>query len=401
MLRMRRCWGGRLLKSFKRAGNPQVALVGHPSAPIGMGEHVRSVYRALIEAGEIPAIVDIYGPAPDADQQLMNGYRPAISPNLADRLNIFCINGDEVEPAFGVLSQRNLKASGSKNIIYPAWELSSYPREWAEILNRFDEVWAPSTFIEESIRKSVNIPVIHMPLACEIDKRALLSRKHFGIRESAYCFFSSFDFLSYIERKNPYAALDAFLQFVSERPDADADLVVKVNNSAAKPERMDAFLDYVGDFKDRITIIDRTLTDLEMKALMGHIDCYLSLHRSEGFGRGISEAMVLGKPVLATGYSGNMDFCSEDTAFIVPYSMIAVQPGEYPHWQGQQWADPDTEAAAGIMVQLVDNPRIGIEKGRQAKALMAAEFSFLARGLAYAERIRAMLQAGEAKARAA
>jgi len=402
MLRMRHCWGGRLLKSFKRAtAKPHIAIVGHPSAPIGMGEHVRSVYRALVEAGESPAIVDIYGPAPDADQQLMSEYRTAITPNLSDGLNIFCINGDEVESAFGVLSQRNLKASGAKNVIYPAWELSIYPREWAEILNQFDEVWAPSKFIEESIRKSVNVPVVHMPLACEIGKRALLSRKYFGIRESAYCFFFSFDFLSYIERKNPYAALDAFMQLVNERPNADANLVVKVNNSSAKPERMEAFLAYVGDFKDRVTIIDDTLADLEMKALMGHIDCYLSLHRSEGFGRGMSEAMVLAKPVLATGYSGNMDFCNEETAFIVPYNMIPVQPGEYPHWQDQQWADADSGAAADIMVQLVDDPQLGIEKGRQAKTLMAAEFSFLARGLAYADRIREILHGSDTKARAA
>jgi glycosyltransferase involved in cell wall biosynthesis len=313
----------KLFRSPNRA-DARIALVGHPSAPIGMGEHVRSVYKAFVEAGEIPSIVDIYGPTEEADQQLISTYRHALSDNLSDSLNIFCINGDEVELAFSVLAERNLLKDGSRNVIYPAWELENYPDEWAAILDRFDEVWAPSLFIAQSIEKSVNVPVIHMPLACEIGKRALLSRRSFGIRESAYCFFSSFDFRSYIERKNPFAALESFALMLDKYPKADANLVVKVNNSKAKPERMKQFLEYLDPFKDRVTLLDQTFSDLEMKSLMGHIDCYVSLHRSEGFGRGMSEAMALAKPVLATAYSGNMDFCNEETAYLVPYNLISV-----------------------------------------------------------------------------
>jgi glycosyltransferase involved in cell wall biosynthesis len=112
----------------------------------------------------------------------------------------------------------------------------------------------------------------------------------------------------------------------------------------------------------------------------------VSLHRSEGFGRGISEAMTLGKPTLATAYSGNLDFCNDDTCFLVTCEMVPVGPGEYPHWQNQVWAAADTTEAAQAMVALIDDPALGWRKGSAARNNMKVHFSFLARGLAYARR---------------
>jgi glycosyltransferase involved in cell wall biosynthesis len=368
-----------------------IHVVGHPSAPIGMGEHSRSVYRALHEAGEDCRLVDIYGPAAGADQQLIATYSQDLSSTLGDCVNIFCINGDEVNQAFSVLKDRNLHVPGSKNVIYPAWELERYPDEWAKIIDCFDEVWAPSLFIAQCLEKSVSIPVVHMPLACEIGTRALVSRRYFGIPESSYSFFFAFDFLSYVERKNPYAVLDAFQKLVNARPNADVNLVIKINNSMARLDQWALFSNHIEAYRDRVTIIDRTLSDLEMKALLWNIDCFVSLHRSEGFGRGMSEAMVLGKPVIATAYSGNMDFCRRETAFLVPYELTDVRPGEYPYWQGQKWADANTDAAAQTMIGLADTPDTGVKMGMAARAVMAAEFSFLARGLDYAAQAQRLL----------
>lgn len=365
---------------------PQVHVVGHPSAPIGMGEHVRSVYKALREAGAEPKIVDIYGPGEVRDQWLINSYAPDLSSMLGDDINVFCINGDEVNQAFSVLKDRNLHAPGARNIIYPNWELSIYPAEWGRILDNFDEVWAPSGFIGDCLVGATSAPMVHLPQACEIDARSLLSRRHFGIPESAYTFFFAFDFLSYLERKNPFAVLEAFAQAVEMRPNADMRLVLKLNNAERKPEDFARFQEAYSDFRDRVVLLKGNLTDYEMKALMWLSDCFVSLHRSEGWGRGMSEAMVLGKPVIATGYSGNMDFCTEDTSLLVSYEMVPVRAGEYPHWQGQEWAEADTDGAARHMVNLVDDPDLGPSIGRRARAHMMANFSFLERGLAYARR---------------
>jgi glycosyltransferase involved in cell wall biosynthesis len=351
-----------------------------------MGEHARSVFKALREAGEQAMLVDIYGAAADVDRQLLDSYADFTTPWLGDGINVFCINGDEVEQAFEVLAKRNLKRTGSYNIIYPAWELADYPDEWIQYLEQFDEIWAPSRFIASAIQPKTNVPVVHMPLACEVGLRGLYSRRHFGIPESSYCFFFSFDFLSYVERKNPQAALEAFEQACDARPHADARLVLKLNNVERKPKAYERFKKSFGEYKDRIVLIEGTLSDLEMKALMWTIDCFISLHRSEGFGRGLSEAMALGKPVIATAYSGNLDFCNDDTALLVPYELVPVGPGEYPFWEDQKWADPDVEAASSAIVHLIDNPALGDRIGRKARAYMAANFSFLARGLAYTSR---------------
>jgi glycosyltransferase involved in cell wall biosynthesis len=376
-----------LPKSYPAQG-PNVHIVGHPTAPIGMGEHARSVFNAFRQATDCVFLVDIYGPAADADPGLVSAYSEWVSPWLGDEINIFCINGDEVRQAFEVLEKRNLKSEGSYNIIYPAWELAEYPDEWIHYLERFDEVWAPSRFIADAIEPKVKIPVVHMPLACEVGIRGHYSRRYFKIPESSYCFFFSFDFLSYVERKNPRAVLESFRLALDQRPDADVRLVLKLNNADLKPEKYQQFAKIFEEYRDRVVLIQGTLTDFEMKALMWNIDCYVSLHRSEGFGRGLSEAMVLAKPVIATAYSGNLDFCNKETAFLIDYDLVPVAPGEYPSWEGQKWASPHVDAAASAMVRLIDDPQAGERVGRNARAHLAANFSFLSRGLAYAHRAR-------------
>lgn len=370
---------------YARRRDLRVRVVGHPFAPIGMGEHVRSAWRSLHEVGVEARIVDVYGPQGQPDPELIAQCSSAITPLLGDGVNIYCINGDEIEQALSVLP--NPMTPGSKNIIYPLWELERYPEEWAKQLMRFDEVWAPSAFIRDSIAKAVSIPVVHMPLASEVKRRALRSRRHFGIRESAYAFFFSFDFLSYVERKNPFALIEAFSALIKERPYGDVALVIKTNNADRRPEMKERFDAAITPIRDRVTVINGTLPDPEIKSLLWITDCFVSLHRSEGYGYGMSEAMALGKPVIATAYSGNMDFCSEETAFLVPYSMIPVRPGEYPHWRMQHWADADVEVATRYMRELIDDPKKGRDKGARARLRIMTDFSYLAVGLRYQRRI--------------
>lgn len=375
---------------YSRQRDVRVRVVGHPHAPIGMGEHLRSVWRSMDEVGLGARIVDIYGPHGAPDPEIVAQFDAAITPLLGDGVNVYCINGDEIEQVLRVLP--NPMTEGSKNVIYPAWELERYPEEWAKELGRFDEVWAMSAFIQESVAKSVKIPVIHMPLACERKRQALRSRRHFGIRDSAYTFFFSFDFLSFVERKNPFAVIEAFTALSKERPYDDISLIIKTNNSDQRPEMKARFDAAIAPLRDRIVVINQTLSALEMQSLVWVTDCFVSLHRSEGFGFGIAEAMAHGKPVIATAYSGNMDFCSEDTTFLIPYRLIPLRNGDYPHWQGQRWADPDVEAATRAMRELVDNPQKGRHMGARARLRMTINSSFLAAGLRYQSRIGELMQ---------
>lgn len=370
----------------------RLRVVGHPTAPIGMGEHVRSVWRALDEVGLAAGIVDIYGPQGAGDAEFTAPFARALTPEAGAGTNIYCINGDEVEGAFGHMRHRNVMAPGSRNIIYPAWELERYPAPWAKILERFDEIWAPSAFIRDAIAPAVSKPVIHMPLACEVRRRALRSRRRFGVRDSAYAFLFAFDFLSYVERKNPFAVIEAFTRLVKERPFEDVALVIKTNNSQRRPEMAARFAAAIKDLREHIVVIDATLSELEMKALIGLCDCFVSLHRSEGFGRGLSEAMALAKPVIATAYSGNLDFCTAATAKLVPYALTPVREGEYPHWEDQHWAEADVEAATRAMRELVDDPDAGRALGARARAHLMTEFSYLAVGLRYLRRLEGLAE---------
>jgi len=138
----------------------------------------------------------------------------------------------------------------------------------------------------------------------------------------------------------------------------------------------------------RTVLIERSLTDDETKNLVLCCDCFVSLHRSEGIGRFLSEAMYLGKPVIATGWSGNMDFMNPDVACLVSYRLVPVRDGEYPFWQDQMWADPAVDEAVGWMVRLIDQPRWGRLLGERASRHIRSQFSCRAIGLHYVDRLR-------------
>lgn len=361
-----------------------VALVGHPFAPIGMGEHVRCTFRALRSMGARPALVDVYGlntPEPDAAQELaehvVDGTRA---------INIFHINGDEVEQALATLAYRSAPET-SYNVIYPAWELARYPAEWARQLERFDEIWAPSRFIEESLRAAVTTRVEYMPLACEVILSYFLGRRWFGIPESAYAFLFFFDLRSYAARKNPEAVIEAFRKVVRKKPFADCVLVLKVNGAETGAAAIEQLRASVSDLGDKVVLLDRTFTDNEVKNLVRCCDAFVSLHRSEGFGRGLCEAMALGKPVIGTAYSGNMDFMTASNSLLVSYSLVPLRSGQYPHWENQVWAEPDIEHAARHMLSLLDDPTLGMRIGRRARLDIARDFSLRAAGSRYVDRL--------------
>jgi glycosyltransferase involved in cell wall biosynthesis len=141
-----------------------------------------------------------------------------------------------------------------------------------------------------------------------------------------------------------------------------------------------------------LIVLPRTLTDDEMKNLVRCCDCYVSLHRSEGFGRGPAEAMVLGKPVIATRWSGNLDFMNDNNSILVDCALTPVAPEAYPYWQGQHWAEPDVEQAAASMVDLLDEPEKGLAIGRRASLEMRREFSYRAIGVRTAQLLTNAMQ---------
>lgn len=378
-------------------------LVGHPFAPIGRGEDIRCSFRAFQITGLTLPIRDIYSLRSHSDQALEQEFGGRLVRKLSPDLNIFHINGDEVAQAMRHIGSD--LPPGAYNIVYPAWELSIYPQEWAKQLERFDEIWAISNFVFDSITKAVSRPVFHMPLATDVKLTSFLSRRYFGLPENSYLFLFYFDFRSWVDRKNPFAVIKAFEQVCSARPDEDVCLVIKLNRPPSPSDREADFLRFMeaieqSSHADHIIIIDRIMADNEIKNLVRCCDCFVSLHRSEGYGRGLAEAMFLGKPVIATGYSGNLDFMDETNSCLLRYKLVDVEERQYPYARGQVWAEPDINHAIDHMLKLLDDRDYGRKLGEIASRHIRTHFSYRAIGLRYKQRLDQILQGRNVPSRA-
>lgn len=181
-------------------------------------------------------------------------------------------------------------------------------------------------------------------MAVSVDGTAGSTRRDFGVSEGQFVYIFAFDFLSGVARKNPVGCVRAFRAAFPSGSEA-VGLVVKVMRPAADSIEWQEFL-HEAQMDPRVTVIDRTLDRREVLDLYRACDCFVSLHPSEGFGRGLAEAMLLGRAVVATGYSGNMDFTSSDTAGLVDFVMRDVGDGEYTFGHGRRWANPDIDHAA-------------------------------------------------------
>jgi glycosyltransferase involved in cell wall biosynthesis len=363
-----------------------VSLVGYPFAPTGMGEHGRSTVRALRAVGVAPRIIDA-APASARDPDLDREFAPAIAEGLG-RVNLFAVNADEADRVIDRLGRPAFAAA--YNIAYPAWELARYPAAWAQVLAQFDEVWAPSAFVREALAQAVPRPVFHIPLAVEPELSSVLDRAWFDIPEDAFAVLFFFDFASYAARKNPGAVLDAFEILAARRPEAPLHLVIKTRGQPASAAERRAFDARVARLHEGVQVIDADLSDNEIKNLVAVCDVFVSLHRSEGFGRGMAEAMALGRPAIATGYSGNLDFMTPDTSLLVDHRLVPVGRGEYPHGEGQVWADPSPEHAAALIERLIDDPSAARALGARARRRIRQHFSNRAVGLRALERLRAI-----------
>jgi GT2 family glycosyltransferase/glycosyltransferase involved in cell wall biosynthesis len=366
------------------SGNAQtvgVHIVGYAKGEFGRGEDVRQTARALAANNVKFSIVDVLSAS-------FHGLGDAsasqwISRSFQYPINILLINADAL-PEFVFHAQKEL-LEGRTNIGYWAWELPHCPRPWDLSLDLVHEVWAPSRFIRDSFAERARIPVVYMPLAATLPE---LSRPYakmdFGLAEREFYFLYGFDAASWLERKNPVAAVRAFkLAFPFGH---GVGLVLKIMNLREGDPKWQALLGEIAD-DPRIKIITERLARDELIGLVSVCDCYLSLHRSEGFGRGPIEAMLLGKPVIVTNYSGVTEYANMETACLVDFRLIPLGAEDYIFWEGQQWADPDIEHAAWHMRRLVADPVFARSLGRAGQRFVQDNFNERVIGARYAKRL--------------
>ncbi len=363
-----------------------ITLIGHPWAPIGMGEQMRSHVHAANALRLHHQVFDIFRYAQRADPAHDRLCGPLETRELPGGVRIFHINGDEVERVLEAFAARGGRFGDGINVIMPAWELPAYPAEWAEQLRRFDEVWAISDFTAASFAVS-GVASHVVGQAIEPEPGPLLPRRHFGIRESAFVLLHSFDLSSYASRKNPQAVLDLFARLRAAHPFADLQLVLKCKNGERDAEEWAASV--AAD--PQIKVIARPLDSLGMRSLINACDVLVSLHRAEGFGRGLGEAMALGRLAMGTGWSGNVDFMTAENSLLVRHAMTPLAEGDYPHWQGQSWAEPDIDHAVSLLAPVLADPSRGAAMAQRGRLDALRSHGNRAVGLRMLARIEALI----------
>ena len=271
------------------------------------------------------------------------------------------------------------------NIGYWFWELPTLPAEWAYAEKIVDEIWVNTEFIAQSMRKtSKKVTKIPFGVGFSIEQLEM-SREDFNLPLDKFIILSSFDFNSSIFRKNPKAVIDAYLAAVSCGLE-DSILVIKSINGDFNNDAYAELKQYISQ-STNIIWLDGYLDTHSMRSLLAVADCYISLHRAEGLGLGMAESMYLGKPVIATAYSGNLEFMNSENSCLVPFHMIEVGPGEYLGWEGQYWADPDIHAAAQYMIKLAQDPDYRSQIAANATTYMRRHHSFEIVGSAASNRL--------------
>ena len=208
--------------------------------------------------------------------------------------------------------------------------------------NLFHEIWTPSEFISEALRKKTDKPVRTMPYHVTAECDEICNRDFFGLPKEQFLFLMMYDSASVMERKNPLGVIEAFKRAFSTE-ERQVGLVIKMKSSSQEEEK---FLRGKLQGYKNVYFVKETLSKPQVGSLLKCVDVFVSLHRAEGFGLVMAEAMLLGTPVIATNWSANTEFMSNDIACMVDCELVELEKDYGPFKKGQRWAEPDIQQAA-------------------------------------------------------
>ncbi|HET9676293.1 MAG TPA: methyltransferase domain-containing protein, partial [Solirubrobacterales bacterium] len=274
--------------------------------------------------------------------------------------NLVCVNADMLPVVAKGLGARFFEGRHSAGLWF--WEISHFPESMRHAFDNVDEVWAATEHVAEALRPHSSKPVktIRMPIVP--GRPAEATRAELGMPEG-FCFLFVFDYRSIFKRKNPLGLVEAFRK--AFQPGEGPSLVIKSIGGEQFPAEQRALAEAVADRED-IRLIEDTVSREMKDAMIAGCDCYVSLHRSEGLGLTMGEAMYYGKPVIATAYSGNLDFMTPENSYLVSHAMTEIGPDAAPYPADQEWAEPDLDRAAELMREVFENPDEAAARGQRA-----------------------------------
>lgn len=353
-------------RSRSTTASAPVNVAGYFRAELGLGTAARSLVAAL-EAAHVPINTVTF----DATvNRLAHAFIDRAVKDGGVDINIVCINPDRIA-AFAEQAGPEFWHNRYTIGVW-FWEVEDFPVWSHHAFNHVDEIWVASEFMRQTFRKVSPKPVFKFPLpvlAPTIDPS--LTRADLKLPEQ-FIFLFTFDFLSVLERKNPLGLVEAFGK--AFQPSEGPRLVIKTINGDKRITEMEK-LKYAIRGRPDIVLRDGYLGAIENATLTALSDCYVSLHRSEGFGLTIAEAMALGKPAIATAYSGNLEFMTPENSYLCPSSRSEVGPECEPYPAESYWSDPDLVAAAGLLRHVYTHQDEALAVGERAASDLRSSHS--------------------------
>jgi glycosyltransferase involved in cell wall biosynthesis len=358
-----------------------INLLAHFCYPCGLEVAARATRAALLAAGWDVSCRDVPNndrtDRPERSRWLgLHTYPITIVQLAPERLGV---NAYEVAG----LARRD----GVYRIGYWYWELGDAPRTWARQSDWLDEIWAPTRFVAEALRNVMTIPVHEMLPAVELPESVEMPRATFGLPKNKFLFLFAFDMSSTRQRKNPEGVIAAFQKAFS--PTDPVALAIKITRGSEDPAGLSLLMSAAET--ERIVIIDGVLPRNDAIGLLNCCDAYVSLHRSEGLGLTLVEAMALGKPVIATRYSGNLDFMTDNNSRLIDFEMTTLPHAAATYPRGARWAEPSIDGSAAAMRWVVDHPAEANAMATRGRETVGRLFSLEAAGQRMLTRLREIL----------
>ena len=323
-----------------------INLIGPFSQDSGLGQSCRLVAQSIKESGvpysfiNYSIVNNVVGSNKEFENEYSNEYKYGI--------NLFHINMHEFFRAYKQLDKSIF--NNHYNIAYWLWENEEFPEGWIGMINVLDEIWTPAEFVTEALKKVTGKPVYTFPYIVEAPYDDQYDRKYFNLPEDKFLYLMLFDNNSISERKNPFGVIDAFKE-AFDKNDNNVGLVIKISNADGK------LLNNINSLLDGYNVyyVNQMLSKVEVNSLIKDVDVYVSLHRAEGFGLVLAEAMCLKTPTIATNYSANTEFQNKDNTCLVDYELVEIGKDIFPYQKQFVWADPNIKTASEYMKKLYND----------------------------------------------
>lgn len=350
---------------FKPDLNPRgLNYVGVIRGEIGLSQSCRLIARAIDASNLEYLIINFNQISAIRQTDFSWDHRIVENPNYS--INLFHLNPPELALAYSSLGKKFWE--NRYNIGFWLWELQDFPDEWLPSLKLIDEIWTPSEFVSDTFRKITNKPVYTISYPIEIQVDHTMNRNYFGLPQDKFLFLTMYDCNSTIERKNPIGTIQAFKKAFTAT-DLDVGIIIKVNNPQKKDLKI--IRNLLEGYK-HVYIIAKTLSKLEVNSLIHCADVLVSLHRAEGYGLPIAEAMTLGVPAIATNWSANTEYMNATNSCPVSFKLVELKENYAMYKKGNIWAEPDIDDASQYMLKLLRDKEYYIEIAANAKNFMKA-----------------------------